>query len=162
MSDTHLKQRFSTQEKGLSTSSSGYQKYFSKWRSDSWSYVENQALKTASALLAQGYQKGDRIAILAKRSVEWLIADVAITMTGMISMPIYATSLEDTIAYVLENGKCKAIFIGELNDYTPIRRAMLSVNSGIPVIGFPYANINWDFYWTGLLYTFEVADDQLW
>ena len=87
----------------------------------SFADVADQAARIASGLLAQGYEKGDRIAILAKNSAEWFITDFAIQMAGMVSVPIYATAGAETIQYVLDHSQSKAIFVGKLKDHPVFR-----------------------------------------
>ena len=87
-----------------------------QWQTYTWAEVDTQARKIASALQDQGYAPGDRIAILAKNSMEWIVSDIAIAMAGYISVPIYATAGESTINYVLNHSGSKAVFVGKLDD----------------------------------------------
>ena len=89
------------------------------WRSFSWREVDTQARRLASGLLAQGYRAGDRIAILSKNCAEWFIADFAIMMAGLVSVPIYPTASATTIRYVLEHSEARAIFLGKLDGKRP-------------------------------------------
>ena len=57
------------------------------WQQLTWADVDLQARKIATGLTSH-FQSGDKIAILAKNSAEWLIADLAIMMANMISVPI--------------------------------------------------------------------------
>jgi long-chain acyl-CoA synthetase len=77
---------------------------------------EDCARRLASALLRLGLHPGDKVAILAKNSAEWILADFAIAMAGMISVPIYPTAGADTISYVIGHSEASAIFIGKLDD----------------------------------------------
>ena len=72
-----------------------------QWHVFSFTDVEQQARTIAAGLLAQGYQEGDRIGILSKNCAQWFIADLAIMMAGLVSVPIYATAGETTIAMLL-------------------------------------------------------------
>ncbi len=114
-----------------------------QWRSYTWRQVDTMARTIAAALQANGYQSGDRIAILGKNSMEWLIADFAIAMAGMISVPIYATAGEETIRYVLEHSDAKMIFVGKLGEYD----SLSSANPGLPTVGFPYDEVVADMQW---------------
>ena len=94
------------------------------WRSFSWREVDTQARRLASGLLAQGYRAGDRIAILSKNCAEWFIADIAIMMAGLVSVPIYPTASATTIRYVLEHSEARAIFLGKLDATGPADEAI--------------------------------------
>jgi long-subunit acyl-CoA synthetase (AMP-forming) len=126
-----------------------------QWTSYTWAEVDNQARKIAAGLRDQGYAPGDRVAILAKNSAEWIVADLAIAMAGLISVPIYYTAGESTIAYVLEHSASKAIFVGKLDDYGPL----ISANPGLPTIGFPYDGVQAEIQWNDWLNTFAPLED---
>ena len=88
----------------------------SLWNTYSFKDVDTMARKIATGLLDQGYQRGDRIAILAKNCAEWIVADLAIMMAGMISIPIYTTASVDTIKHTISHSGATAIFMGKLDD----------------------------------------------
>ena len=46
--------------------------------------------------------KKSKIAILSKNCAHWIIADLAIMMSGNISVPIYANVNGDTAKYILK------------------------------------------------------------
>nr|WHW29754.1 putative long-chain-fatty-acid--CoA ligase [uncultured bacterium] len=113
------------------------------WRVYSWAETDEMARCVAAGLQSLGLEAGDRVAILAKNSAEWLIVDIGIAMAGMISVPIYSTAGTDTISYVLEHSESKALFVGKLDSTT----ALGAVNTNIKTIGFPYAGIKADLSW---------------
>lgn len=114
-----------------------------QWRQWTWAEADRQARTIASGLSAR-YSTGDRIAILAKNSAEWFIADLAITMAGMISVPIYSTASADTISYVLEHSEARAIFVGKLDD---IAAADDAIPESVLRIGFPYKTAPTTAHW---------------
>lgn len=118
-----------------------------QWIEYTWSAVDDRARRIAQGLKAHGYQPGDRIAILAKNSAEWVILDIAIMMAGMVSVPIYDSASAETIRYVLEHSESRALFIGKLSDYRPTREAITHQAT----IGFPYDGVNAQEYWTDWL-----------
>jgi len=113
------------------------------WSTYSYADVDTMARKIAAGLIAQGYEKGDRIAILAKNSAEWVISDLAIMMAGMISVPIYSTAGVETIKYVLEHSEAKAVFVGKLDSLEAAEQAC----SDVYKIAYPYPTISADSQW---------------
>ncbi len=109
------------------------------WHTLTWGEVDEQARRIATALKSHGLEKGDRVAILAKNSAEWFIADFAIMMAGMVSVPIYATAGADTIRYVLEHSGAKAIFIGKLDDTAAAEQA---IDGDLLSVSFPYPTVS--------------------
>lgn len=106
-----------------------------QYKEFTWRDVDDQMRRMASALRGLGMEKGDRVAILAKNCAEWFIADYAIQLAGLISVPLYPAQSADAVAYVMKHSECKAIIIGKLDDGGPME-------SGIPAdairIGMPY------------------------
>ena len=60
-----------------------------QWRTLTYAETAKQVRLMASALLDMGLDAGDRVAIFAKNSAEWLIADLAIELAGCVSVPIF-------------------------------------------------------------------------
>lgn len=135
-----------------------------QWHTFSFADVEKQALQIANGLQKQGYVKGDRIGILSKNCAHWFIADLAIMMAGMISVPIYATAGKQTISYVIEHANIKAIFVGKLDSLTAAESA---IDKTVLRIAFPYPTVsatqNWNEWLTEyepLQYIYEASLDE--
>lgn len=125
-------------------------------RTTTFSQAENRARRMAAALLDLGLSRGDKVAILAKNSAEWVLADFSIAMAGLISVPIYPTANADTIAYVIGHSEAKAIFIGKLDDPDSIRKA---IPQSLPTIAFPYPTIECQHDWQDLIDKTEPLAD---
>ena len=110
-----------------------------QWHQFTWKEVEQQARCIAAGLQNQGYEKNTKIGILSKNCAHWLIADLAIMMAGMISVPIYVTANRDTISYIIKHAEIKAIFVGKLDDTV---EAEAAIPEDILRIAFPYPTIS--------------------
>jgi long-chain acyl-CoA synthetase len=108
----------------------------------------DQARRMAAALLGLGLNPGDRVAILAKNSAEWVLADLSIAMAGLVSVPIYPTANADTIAYALGHSEAKAIFVGKLDDPDAVRNG---IPKTLPSIAFPYDTVDCHHDWQQLI-----------
>src|SRR6187399_1481179 len=95
------------------------------WKTWTWVQAGNEAKRIAQGFYSLGLKEGDHIAILSKNCAEWIIADIAIMMTGCISIPIYPTLSAAAIEPILIHSEAKAIVIGKLDDYG-------SQSNGIP------------------------------
>ncbi|MDF3195790.1 AMP-binding protein [Pseudomonas sp. 1928-m] len=119
-----------------------------QWHDFTWAQVDDQARRMATALHALGCAPGDRVALLAKNCAEWIIADMAIMLAGLISVPLYPLQSAESIDYVLRHSQCKAIFLGKLDE--PAKLA-----PGIPAevmrIAMPYPTIEASHGWHALL-----------
>lgn len=122
-----------------------------QWRQWTWAQMDTEARTIASGLLSH-FSAGDKIAILAKNSAEWFIADLAIMMAGMISVPIYATAGVDTVQYVLEHSEARAVFLGKLDDTQP---AEAGIPASVMRIAFPYPTASAEHQWSDWLNRYE-------
>jgi long-chain acyl-CoA synthetase len=65
----------------------------------------------ALGLLAKGFSKGDRIALLADTSTDWNRMDYAALSIGGIVVPIYPTLVPEDINYIFNHSECSFIFL---------------------------------------------------
>ncbi|MDR2538549.1 MAG: AMP-dependent synthetase/ligase [Bifidobacteriaceae bacterium] len=67
--------------------------------------------RVAKGLLAKGLKPGDAIAIMGHTSIEWITMDYAAALLGLISVPIYETSSERQMVFILQNADVKMAFV---------------------------------------------------
>lgn len=84
-----------------------------------WRAALDEAKRIAAHLVSRGYPRGSTIAILGQNSAHFILMDLAIWMAGHVSVPLYATMLPETIRYVLDHSRARAIFIGKLPAFDP-------------------------------------------
>lgn len=96
-----------------------------------------------------------KIALLSKNCAHWVLADLAIIMTGNISIPIYPTFQANSIQYVLEHSESKAIIIGKLDDFESQKSAI----PDIPVISVELYGIKEGNTWEELIKNNEPLEE---
>jgi len=101
-----------------------------------WAQAMDEARRMAAHLIAQNWPTGSRIVILSRNSAWWIMADLAIWMSGHISVPIYTSLPADSVRKLMEHCDPVACFIGPVDSAAP---ASDSVLSGLPSIRFPNA-----------------------
>ena len=76
------------------------------------SYAELDQLRiyAARALLAMGVERGDRVAIWAPNSVEWIVAGLAIHTVGAALVPLNTRMKGAEAAYILEKSGASMLF----------------------------------------------------
>lgn len=77
-----------------------------------------------------------QIAIMSKNCAWWLMADLAIMMTGHVGVPIYPTLTAETTKYTLEHSEAKLLFVGKL-DAKPWAEMKNGIPDGMKCISFP-------------------------
>ena len=75
--------------------------------------VHRRAAAVAFALRARGIVPTDRVAILAENQLDWLIADFGILYAGGVVVPMFATTADDQLAYILRDCEAKLVFAGD-------------------------------------------------
>lgn len=115
-----------------------------------WTYQEagSEIRKMASAIKRLGYPDKSNIAILSKNCAHWVMADLAIMMTGHISVPLYATLTAPSIKQILDHSQSKAIFIGKLDEYAAQQEG---ISSGIARIGVEMYGVHESLSWEKLV-----------
>ena len=81
------------------------------YRDLSWADYRRRADRAAAGLIARGIQMGDRVAILAENSVDWLTADIAILAIGAVDVPIHAPSAPSQVEYQLRHSGARAVIV---------------------------------------------------
>jgi fatty-acyl-CoA synthase len=69
----------------------------------------DRATRLASALLALGLTKGDRVALLAYNCVEWMELYVALARAGLVAVPINFRLTTPEIAYIVGHSEARAM-----------------------------------------------------
>ena len=83
---------------------------------DSWIEVSarqflDQVQGVAAGLIASGVTPGDRVALLSKTRYEWTLIDYANWYVGAVTVPIYETSSDEQVAWILQDSGAKAIIV---------------------------------------------------
>ena len=81
------------------------------WQDASWAQILEEVKKLSAALVAEGVKPGDRVAIFAGTSLQWVIADLAISAACAITIPIYASNTPDEVRYILNNSESAFLFV---------------------------------------------------
>jgi len=105
------------------------------WKTLSWKETGKQARKLASALLDMGLVPGEHVGILSKNCCHWIMADLAIMLAGLISVPFYPNQTASQLAEVIEAGKIRLLLVGKLDDWEQQREG---IPEGLPMIVFPH------------------------
>lgn len=94
--------------------------------------IYENIISATKSLQSMGIKKGDRIAVVGFNSTRYLTIDIAIGLTGAVSVPLYYTSPLNEIKEILDDSGAKILFAG-----TPqILNDLKELNIEIPVVSF--------------------------
>jgi len=83
------------------------------WREVSWREADEAIRAYANGFLARGIRKGDTFGILAQNSLEWALVDFALAKIGAVSVPVYASSAAQDVAYLLRHSEAVGVVCGD-------------------------------------------------
>ena len=99
-----------------------------------WAQTMDEARRMAAYLQAQNWESGSRVAIMSKNTAWWFMADLAIWMSGHVSVPIYPNLVAETVRQIMEHSECKLCFVGKLDDWKAMEPG---IPNGLPCISTP-------------------------
>lgn len=93
-----------------------------QWKMVSWDQFSMRVKQVSNALLNLGLKPQDRIAVFSQNCIQYLYTDFGAYGVRVISIPFYATSSEQQIQYMVQDGGVKVIFVGEQEQYDKAHR----------------------------------------
>ena len=112
--------------------------------------------KIAQALIAMDYAPKSKIALLSKNCSHWIMADLAIQMSGHISVPIYPTINANSIAEIMSHSDSKAVIVGKLDNYESQKSGL----EGFTKIGIKAYQVEEKLIWEDMVAQNEALTDS--
>jgi len=81
------------------------------WKDYTWGDVEKLVARWQAGFEADGLQPGDRVAIMLRNSVNWIVFDQAAMGLDLVTVPLYTSDRPDNIAYILRDSGAKVLVI---------------------------------------------------
>jgi long-chain acyl-CoA synthetase len=100
------------------------------WRPVPWDEAAERIEDLAHGLLARGVRKGDRVAVLSRTRLEWILLDWAVMSIGAVTVGLYPTSTAKECEYILAH--CEAVLaFAEDEEQT---RKLVSIRGTLPAL----------------------------
>ena len=84
-----------------------------EWQTFSWQAMAEQVSCWQQAMQAEGIQAGERVGLLMRNSVEWVMAEQAALGLGLVIVPLYCDDRPDNIAYILEDSATRILIAND-------------------------------------------------
>ncbi len=110
------------------------------WHHWTWKQFGLEVRKMAAYLKSLELPRDSKIALLSKNCAHWMMADMAIMMSGHISVPLYPNLNFETLGKILNHSEAKLLFVGKLDNYTDMKPG---VPSDMHCISFPFYTENY-------------------
>ena len=117
-----------------------YSRQSEKWVKLNGEQVANRCLAAAKGLAYLQLKKGDRVAIYSPNTVQGLCTELGIVMMRGVSVPLYATSTPDQVAFVVEDAEVETMFVGgqfqynnayEVQQRCPMLRRLIIIDPAV-------------------------------
>ena len=104
---------------------------YHKGKLEIMTYAEagKQARSAAAYILDKGLAPKSKIALLSKNCDLWILADLAIMMSGHTSVPIYPTLKAESIKPIVEHSEAAMVIFGKLDDFEAQKKAFSDLPS---------------------------------
>lgn len=102
-----------------------------QWHELTWSQFADRVRRTARFLLDRKMQPGSRVCIFSANSADWFVVDLAIMLSGHVSVPLYPGQDLESANYILQHSDCELIFLGPVDQAASIESEL---DSSIPRI----------------------------
>ena len=128
-----------------------FEKTDGRWVPAPWSAYGEQVAGLARALIATGFQPGDRVCILGENKPEWVLMDVAAMAAGGVPAGIYATCSAEEVSYIIAHAEAPVVLVEDdvqwrkveerLAELPTLRRVVFMRGASVP--SHPLAR-SWD------------------
>ena len=82
-----------------------------QWEGIDWREAGDQAARMREGLRREGLQTGERIAVMLKNSINWIVADQGAFSHGLVTVPIFVDDRPDNVAFILNDAEVKLLVI---------------------------------------------------
>jgi long-chain acyl-CoA synthetase len=117
-----------------------------RWVPISWADYARTVNRLANALLAEGLQPGDRVALWSANRPEWQIADLAILHAAGATVAVYQTLAPDQVKYLLGHSEARVLVVETaqlLERISQLRRELPSLQRIILIEGEAPEALGW-------------------
>ena len=82
-----------------------------RWEHVTWAALLEQVRSVSAGLVDGGVKPGDRVALFAQSSLEFVVCDLAISAARAICVPLYDSNTADECRYVLDHSQASWVFV---------------------------------------------------
>ncbi|GLY46558.1 AMP-dependent synthetase/ligase [Lentzea sp. NBRC 102530] len=81
------------------------------WVSLTWAQLQDRVAAEAFGLVAAGLRKGDRVALMGRTSIEWIVTDLAVLAAGGATTTIYPNSTAGEVAHIVGDSGSRIVVV---------------------------------------------------
>ena len=82
-----------------------------QWISYTWRETAALVDRWQAALAKEGLSPGDRVAIMMRNSIWWVVFDQAAMGLDLVTVPLYTSDRPENVAYIIQDSGAKVVFL---------------------------------------------------
>ncbi len=129
-----------------------------QWQHWTWGQAIQEARQMAVALSDLGLEPGDRVGIISRNCAHWVLADMAIILAGLVSVPVYPTANAATVGKIVKHSGTRVLFVGKIDEPSS---QLSELPDEVRTIAFPYEEATGEMTWDALRETADAGRFQL-
>lgn len=94
----------------------------SSWISVSWNKFAEKVKYVSRAMVSLGIKEQENVGVFSQNMPECFYVDFGAYATRVVTIPLYATSSESQVHYILQDASIRYLFVGEQYQYEVARR----------------------------------------
>ena len=91
-----------------------------EWQRFTWEETRNEVARWQAAMIADGLQPGERIAIMCRNCREWVVCDQAAQGLGLVTVPVYTNDHAENIAWILSDSGASMLLLGSADQWNEL------------------------------------------
>jgi len=99
------------------------------WKQYTWSDIAQLVSRWQAALARENLEPGERVAIMMRNSVWWVIFDQAAMGLGLVTVPLYTSDRPDNIAYIIQDSGARVLFFEDQEVWEGLSGVMPALGS---------------------------------
>ncbi|MCX2981626.1 steryl acetyl hydrolase [Halieaceae bacterium IMCC14734] len=113
----------------------------------SWAQFDEQLNRMANALIAEGIRPNDKVAALARNSLEYMVVMFGTLRAGACIVPLSGMASSEALAAMMDNSDAKVLFLeaGYRELIDPVREQLTGVGDN-GFVGFDFEGDGWQSY----------------
>ncbi len=99
------------------------------WVDTSWAGMGRETARWRAALLAEGMQAGERVAVQLRNCRAWACFDLAAQSLGLVTVPLYPNDRAENTAYIVQHSESRLLLIGDADAWRGLRGLLTGIDS---------------------------------
>ena len=124
-----------------------------------WTFYDfgQEVRKMAAYIKSLNLKKNSKIGILSKNCAHWIMSDLAIMLSGHISVPLYPNLNSESLNKILLHSETQLLFVGKLDNFDLMKDG---IPSNINCITFPFYSQDYPI-WDDLIKGIQPIEDNV-